>query len=330
MIPELNLDHGPNDVKILGHMYRVTIENDDSPDEPESDCNVVTAIELNGTDGYLHDFKPFRLRPGDGMQHSTAEAGKLSDLAETAISEARHSEAAIARWLRLSGAKGLCALSRGHDGSIGLVSLERPEHPVALATMMQDRWEYAGFAFIEPELAAAELSDGADYHNVVATTLDEWNAYHSGDVFGYRIEHTESGDEIGSCYGYYGWDTNIEYVSSEIAAEIATDAAQRNFETVQRETQRDALAFAQAGIDAAVDAARKSYAAKMDAQMRAWLTDNVGLLPVQVSSLVAAQFQLVRASDPAVVTPFGLVHYRPEKLIPPLDVTGLTIDGETK
>ena len=41
---------------------------------------------------------------------------------------------------------------------------------------------------------------------MLVSEVDSYNQYLSGDVYGFNVTHKESGEELSSCYGFFGID----------------------------------------------------------------------------------------------------------------------------
>lgn len=54
--------------------------------------------------------------------------------------------------------------------------------------------------------------------------------YHEGDVWGYRITHIESEDEVESCWGYFGSDYCMEEAEALVRRMLETDGVQLELE----------------------------------------------------------------------------------------------------
>ena len=71
-----------------------------------------------------------------------------------------------------------------------------------------DRWDsgQVGYVFADSK----QWTSIEDAYKAAESLVSEWNQYLSGDVYGYVIEDSE-GNEIQSCWGYYG----IEYCEDD-------------------------------------------------------------------------------------------------------------------
>lgn len=64
----------------------------------------------------------------------------------------------------------------------------------------------------------------------VLSTMAEYEAWETGDVFGYVLRDP-SGSEIDACWGYYGYQREREYVISMATALARDDAAEKKKES---------------------------------------------------------------------------------------------------
>jgi hypothetical protein len=108
---------------------------------------------------------------------------------------------------------------------------------VMVMTKEQARQEYSGPDYIAKATAYMEGE------------IKEYDAYLTGDVFGWQIYDPED-NFVDSCFGYYGYERNIEYVMSEVKAIIdriykdqEDEAAAIAYEA-QQQPARQALAAA--------------------------------------------------------------------------------------
>jgi hypothetical protein len=114
------------------------------------------------------------------------------------------SSAAIARYLRIKhGIVGVLAVDDDYNGS--QPSADRGETFVGLA------W------------APSDATDPDEYTRIV---LSQWKAWANGDVFGWVAEDP-SGEQVGSCWGYFDFDAEREYTLSEAKSAIDADVAER-------------------------------------------------------------------------------------------------------
>ena len=74
------------------------------------------------------------------------------------------------------------------------LSLGKTEYP------FNDPWDvsFKGFALIKPDMMKPEKA-----RKMAAGLIETWNAFLSGNVFGYQIEDAK-GTELDSCWGFYG------------------------------------------------------------------------------------------------------------------------------
>lgn len=86
-----------------------------------------------------------------------------------------------------------------------------------------DPWDSGqiGIMVMTKEQAQNEYKDDPDYiakaTNCMEMEVKAYDAYLTGDVFGWALTDPE-GCHIESCYGYYGYDENIDYIMSEVKA----------------------------------------------------------------------------------------------------------------
>jgi hypothetical protein len=113
------------------------------------------------------------------------------------------SGAAIVRWLTLMGKKGVTLVTDDY----------RPDTPTS------DRFDrIAGVAWVDDDFTEPEKA--------TSVCLEAWRAWAEGDVFGYVVTAPD-GSDVGSCWGYYGFDRERDYVMSEARAAIAYDVSER-------------------------------------------------------------------------------------------------------
>lgn len=65
----------------------------------------------------------------------------------------------------------------------------------------------------------ADFPPGHDLRAAAMACFEEWNTYLSGDVYGFVVEDSE-GEELHSCWGFYGLDYCIEEARSAAEAEM--------------------------------------------------------------------------------------------------------------
>jgi hypothetical protein len=114
------------------------------------------------------------------------------------------SSAAIARYLRLK------------YGMVGIVVVDDDYHG---SQPSSDRGEsFTGLAWAP--------SDATYPDQYTRGMLAEWRAWAEGDTFGWTVEDPE-GNEIDSCWGYYGLDAQREDTLGEAREAINYDVAKR-------------------------------------------------------------------------------------------------------
>lgn len=95
-----------------------------------------------------------------------------------------------------------------------------------------------GIAFMTKEMADKNLfvKDGKDWKEVAKEAMDAGSksigAWMWGDVYGWVVED-EEGDQVDSCWGYYG-DEEIDYMISEAKGNIDSYIARREEEYEER------------------------------------------------------------------------------------------------
>ena len=86
-----------------------------------------------------------------------------------------------------------------------------------------DPWDsgQVGVIVMTKEQAKNEYKDDPDYiakaTRYMESEVKTYDAYLTGDVFGWALTDPE-GNHVESCYGYYGYDENIDYIMSEVKA----------------------------------------------------------------------------------------------------------------
>ncbi len=142
--------------------------------------------------------------------------GRLDDeLAQTAIAYRNHkrdeawredarSGAAIVRYLRLKGHKGVTLIDRSF----------RPVDADA------DRDERVYGVAIAP-------SDATAPERYVRDSLAMWHAWNEGDVFGFRVLDPQGREVEGSIWGYYGFYESRPFALEDAEGVIGLDAAER-------------------------------------------------------------------------------------------------------
>lgn len=190
-----------------------------------------------------------------GQYPKRAEAGKhgasaLGDRVFDRVSRNMfdHSERAIARYLLLAGMHGVTLVIRSvHDGELRRQRVHA-DMLDELGTSLDDRSAQCdGFAWLTPE-ALENLSDGADYHAIVADEVDTYGAYLNGDVFGYQLKDPDGdGVKYADGWGYFGLERERAHVKNE-----AIDAMNRHdAETVEAEKAAREYAIEAARVQAA-------------------------------------------------------------------------------
>lgn len=77
----------------------------------------------------------------------------------------------------------------------------------------------SGFAYCTKDVAITECGSVEKALGVIRGEVEIFDAYLTGDVFGYVLED-EDGDTLESCWGYYGSDEH-EYMWSELDSQAA-------------------------------------------------------------------------------------------------------------
>lgn len=239
--------------------------------------DIIETETLTATSGttytleYLIDHHPSNPYADDYMQSDLvllssrrydgrAEAGKhgASVLGDRVFDRVRrnmrdHSERAIARYLLLAGMHGVTLVNRSkYDGALRRQKVT-PDMLDELGTSLDDRSAQCdGFAWLTPE-ALTNLSDGADYHEVVADEVDIYEAYLSGDVFGYVLKDSDdTAVKYADGWGYFGLERERAHVKNE-----AIDAMNRH--------DAETVAARKAAHEYAVEAARVKAAELVEA-----------------------------------------------------------------
>jgi hypothetical protein len=93
-----------------------------------------------------------------------------------------------------------------------------------------DQWDsaQAGVIYVEREKIEEELySDEPDVNvrvvQILSDEVEEFDAWQSGECYGYRIIDSETGEEEDSCWGFIG---------SDVAVDAATEAGAEKIEMV--------------------------------------------------------------------------------------------------
>lgn len=214
-------------VTVDGHEYSILIYVDDSPSNPYEEFEPLSSLVING-----------------GREYIDAEYGALSTVVLAAV-KAGYSNAAIARWLRLKGATGIHEVYRGAQGEVHARAvdgrtLETERYARGSWSVPGAIYRTDGFAFLAPGKAKAAYTDlgypdkSAD---LVGAEVAEYSAWAAGEVYFY-IAETETGEQVGSCGGFYGWDNEKSGLIESATDEINAHAAE----------QREGTALAGAGF----------------------------------------------------------------------------------
>jgi hypothetical protein len=93
------------------------------------------------------------------------------------------------------------------------LSLGRSGYP------FNDRWDvsFKGFALVKRQKGWTYTHDKAI--KVGQAIVDEWNQYLSGEVYGFQVLDSE-GDDIDSCWGFYGDFDKDAYVIDQAKAHV--------------------------------------------------------------------------------------------------------------
>lgn len=103
-----------------------------------------------------------------------------------------------------------------------------------------DRWDSGqlGYVFVTRETARKEWGfkrmtkrNKEKLYKYIMGEVEEYAAYVSGEVYGYIITDTETGEEVDSCWGFYGYD----YCEQQ-AQEIVDYLAKKYQENARTET----------------------------------------------------------------------------------------------
>jgi hypothetical protein len=187
-------------------IYKVTWWTDEPADNPFDDYDRVTSVVLRPRD---HRY----------LDHSY---GPMAEEVSRIITEGRHSEASVLRWLALRGCRGIHTLY--HTGADGRITAEPPFRP---DTAMYGG-SLHGVAFIAPD----RLSEVTDPDHAVRCEVQELSYWFQGDVYGYSIAR-RSGEVISTRGGYFGWsDTKDSILRDDVLDEIR-DRENRLIEQVQ-------------------------------------------------------------------------------------------------
>lgn len=90
---------------------------------------------------------------------------------------------------------------------------------ISLSTRnFQDPWDSGmiGCVYITRDRCAKEGIDPEKAPQYLASEVEALSQYLSGECYGYTIANNESGEEVGSCYGFLG---NAEYAKTSALAE---------------------------------------------------------------------------------------------------------------
>lgn len=166
------------------------IELMDDPPEPDFD----------GT-GHIFVVRPDRVVVKHADYGSSSEANALASAIDDAVNRWSCDWVLAERYLRSF--HDVIGMDRGSWGS--------HNHTIVcvVTRRLAKKW---GLVNLAPNDEISESNE------VARTGLAPWLAWQNGDVYGYTIE-TESGDDIGSCWGYYGND-QFDYIKSCIIEEI--------------------------------------------------------------------------------------------------------------
>lgn len=116
-----------------------------------------------------------------------------------------HSSAAIVRYLSLTGKKGVTAVDEDY-------------RPVESSTNRYERVHGVAWA---PDDVPADRAD-----SYVRGALAQWQAWATGDVFGYEVTGPD-GRQVDACWGLYGYLASREYTMGEARGVIDHDVAER-------------------------------------------------------------------------------------------------------
>lgn len=95
-----------------------------------------------------------------------------------------------------------------------------------------DRWDsgISGYIYATPDSIRKFYGDNIPSENEIKAALrseiEEFSAYLSGECYGYRILDKRTGEELDSCWGFYGYDYCWEYATG--AAQGIVDSANEN------------------------------------------------------------------------------------------------------
>lgn len=117
-----------------------------------------------------------------------------------------HSGAALVRYLTLKGFAGVTVID--DDFHAVEASADRDEHVHGVAWVSAD--------FTDPASA-------------VAGWLADWRAWRDGDIFGW-VAYTPGGEEIDSCWGFYGFSSTEQQYTFECAESLIRAHAQEQVE----------------------------------------------------------------------------------------------------
>lgn len=176
--------------------YSVQFIYDESADQPE-DEGFVLAVD--------NRWRNSEVTHGDyDAEAFAAVQGHVSN-ADFAWGHELRSGAAIVRYLRLKGNKGVTLVTQNFYADEPSTDRHQPVY---------------GFA-VAPD-------DASDPDAYVKSSLESWRAWANGDVFGYRVLDPQGNEvEDGSVWGYYGFSREYDYVLSEAKAAAEYDAKER-------------------------------------------------------------------------------------------------------
>ncbi|MBD5585273.1 MAG: hypothetical protein HDQ88_09345 [Clostridia bacterium] len=96
----------------------------------------------------------------------------------------------------------------------------------------------SGYIYTTPdkirEFYGDNIPSESDIKEALKGEIAEFSAYLSGEVYGYRILDRRTGEELDSCWGFYGYDYCREYAEGE-AQGIVDSANQREYDSAVRE-----------------------------------------------------------------------------------------------
>lgn len=181
--------------------YRVEFIYDESADQPEDEGFV---FAMSGRERYASDSR-IDIEHGDVPDEVKAVLLTSGPHREDSWDWELHSGAALVRYLTLKGYKGVTLVGRDY-------------RPVEPSTNRRERVYGVAWA---PD-------DASDHAGYVKSSLKQWAAWAEGDVFGYRVLDPQGREvEDGSCWGYYGFSIEHDYVLSEARSAAEYDAKER-------------------------------------------------------------------------------------------------------